>query len=633
MRTTAQRLWLSLFLVFALCLGFIPPKVVLAQPASVTVTDPKATVDKTASELTKNPQTNDLETKVSLTFSGTTEDVPSDVVFVLDKSGAADVLDEALAFLDELKQQADTKGVKARVGVVLFNRVGNIRLPLTDISTGYDEIKAAMQSSVHMGTNMHAGLLAGQQMLDEDTSIPNNHKHMVLISDGATYLYSKNNDYTTSYTRSFGDPKAQTNPATGNPFLNGSDKKGGIWEYQSREYNLNEAIKFSAASGNVTLLETYLNQKRLHDAEYEQYEYEYNASSAYLGIGRKTTPIEENAVANIDAAWIHAIDTFDKIAEKYRTHVFFKNVADFDGSTLLKYMTRNTGGLSQNFVQLERALSHSLSDGSFVTDVVGDDFDFVHDFSRVTVKVGNEELTGEKISDNKYGFGKRADGTYRYELTYSEADKTLKLDIHETITADKPATLSFYEKLKDPPVTPGTYTYDTNKSATLTVINSGGNSVGRYNFPKPQVTYVAVAQGTVTARYVDENGAEIDDSVTTTGDVDSPYTTQQKDIDGYTFKEMADDSAAANGTYIEGTLTVTYVYHKNPTPTPNKPDQPNKPNQPENPKKPSQPSPSKGRGVIPGMGDVGAAAATGAVALGGGLLILDLRRKLRNSHK
>ncbi len=104
MRTTAQRLWLSLFLVFALCLGFIPPKVVLAQPANVTVTDPKATVDKTASELTKNPQTNDLETKVSLTFSGTTEDVPSDVVFVLDKSGAADVLDEALAFLDELKQ-------------------------------------------------------------------------------------------------------------------------------------------------------------------------------------------------------------------------------------------------------------------------------------------------------------------------------------------------------------------------------------------------------------------------------------------------------------------------------------------------------------------------------------------------
>lgn len=624
MRANTRRLWLGLFLVFALCIGLIPPKVVLAASASATLTDPKVAVNKTASELTKNPQTNDLETKVSLTFSGNTENLPSDVVFVLDKSGAADVLDESLAFLDELKRQADTKGVKVRVGVVLFNRVGNIELPLTDISTGYDQIRAAMQKQVSMGTNMHAGLLAGQKLLDDDTEVPNNRKHMVLISDGATYLYSKNGDYTKGYTRSFGNPKAQTNPATGNPFPNGSDRKGGIWEYQSREYNLNEAIKFSAASGDATLLETYLNQKRQHDADYEQYEYEYNFSSAYLGIGRKTMPIEENAVANIDAAWIHAIDTFDEIAAKYHTYVFFKNVADFDGSTLLKYMTRNTGGLSQNFVQLQKALGHSLSDGSSVTDIVGDDFDFVNDFSRVTVKVGDEELTGEKISDNRYGFGKRADGSYRYELTYNAADKSLKLDIHESITSDKPVTLSFYEKLKNPPTTPGTYTFDTNESATLTVVDSGGNSGGTYNFPKPQVTYTAAKKGTVTARYVDENNTEIADSVTTTGDVDTAYTTQQKDVEGYTFKEMAGDSAAVNGTYIDGTLTVTYVYSKNPAPTPGKTDQPN------NPKKSSS---KKGRGVIPDMGDIGVAATSGIVALGGGLLLLDLRRKMKSSNK
>lgn len=55
MRANARRLWLSLFLVFALCLGLIPPKVALAGSASATLTDPKVTVNKTAGELTKNP--------------------------------------------------------------------------------------------------------------------------------------------------------------------------------------------------------------------------------------------------------------------------------------------------------------------------------------------------------------------------------------------------------------------------------------------------------------------------------------------------------------------------------------------------------------------------------------------------
>ena len=87
---------------------------------------------------------------------------------------------------------------------------------------------------------------------------------------------------------------------------------------------------------------------------------------------------------------------------------------------------------------------------------------------------------------------------------------------------------------------------------------------------------------------------------------------------------MAGDSAAVSGAYIDGTLTVTYVYSKNPSPTPGKTDQPN------NPKKSSS---TKGRGTVPDMGDIGVAATSGVVSFGGGLLLLDLRRKMKSSHK
>lgn len=44
--------------------------------------------------------------------------------------------------------------------MVLFNKIGNVQQPLTDVVTGYDDILDAMNSSVRSGTNMDAGLLA-----------------------------------------------------------------------------------------------------------------------------------------------------------------------------------------------------------------------------------------------------------------------------------------------------------------------------------------------------------------------------------------------------------------------------------------------------------------------------------------
>lgn len=123
---------------------------------------------KTATELDEN-----LETKVTMSFPGKREAEASDVVFVLDKSGASaqtDIYNQAKDFLGQISQKAKADGLDIKVGVVLFNKIGNVQQPLTDVVTGYDDILDAMNSSLHSGTNMDAGLLAAKSILDADTA-------------------------------------------------------------------------------------------------------------------------------------------------------------------------------------------------------------------------------------------------------------------------------------------------------------------------------------------------------------------------------------------------------------------------------------------------------------------------------
>lgn len=64
------------------------------------------------------------ETEITLTFPGKQDKLASDVVFVLDKSGAsaqADIYNQAKTFLAEVKTKAKEKGIPVKVGVVLFN--------------------------------------------------------------------------------------------------------------------------------------------------------------------------------------------------------------------------------------------------------------------------------------------------------------------------------------------------------------------------------------------------------------------------------------------------------------------------------------------------------------------------------
>ena len=469
---------------------------VITPPPQATAEDiPGATDQPTA--LTQNVKTatpldESLETKVTLSFPGQREAEPSDVVFVLDKSGASaqkDIYNQAKAFLEEINQKAQADGLNIKVGVVLFNKMGNVQLPLTDVATGYDDILNAMNSSLHSGTNMHAGLLAAKSILDADSAVKAENKHVILISDGATYLYCKNGNYTTPYSRSFGSVEG------------GRDMMGGIWEWQSREYHTNNAWKkfsdgsnfiFSQAMKSPEKLGEYLayyrDQYENSDKNWAQYDYEYTAQAATNPI-----PLDVTVPCNIDVAFWSTDDTFQSMVNAgYDMNVYYKNAADFDGRVFLQYLTRNSnnGQLDTNFDKLKAKLVDKIAAGSTVEDTIGANFDFVNDPVKISLTANGVKLSPEKIDATTYGFGKNNDGTYRFTLKYQAGEnEKLTLTLNEAAAPSRPVVLEYSELLVNKPTEPGTYTLKVNESAVLHPVDGNGVAGQAYEFPVPTVTY------------------------------------------------------------------------------------------------------------------------------------------------
>ena len=450
---------------------------------------------KTATELDEN-----LETKVTLSFPGKREAEPADVVFVLDKSGASaqkDIYNQAKAFLEEVKAKAQADGLDIKVGVVLFNKVGNIKQPLTDVVTGYDDILTAMNSSLSSGTNMDAGLLAAKSMLDADTAVKAENKHVILISDGATYLYCKNGDYTKPYTRSFGSVEG------------GRNMMGGVWEWQSREYHTNNAWKkfsdgsnfiFSQAMTSPKKLGEYLayyrDQYENSDKNWAQYDYEYTDAAAAIGTSNPI-PVDVNAPCSNDVAFWSTDDTFQSMVNAgYDMNVYYKNAADFDGQVFLKYLTRNSnsGQLDTDFNKLKAKLIDKIAAGSTVEDLIGNSFDFVNDASKISLNVAGEDLAPEKIDETTYGFGKRANGTYRFTLKYTAGEnEKLTFTLNEAAVPTKPVVLTYSEVLVNKPTEAGAHTLKVNESATLYPVDGNGATGTASVFPVPTVTYTVAA--------------------------------------------------------------------------------------------------------------------------------------------
>lgn len=438
---------------------------------------------KTATNLDEN-----FESDVTLSLPSAEAQLASDVVFVLDKSTSAELEDQALEMLKNLQAQIQETGAKVNVGVVIFNKEAH-KNGFFDLATEYDKIEAAIKTDISSGTNTHAGLLAGIDMLESDTSVSDDRKYLIFVSDGITYMY---NEEPTSIAIDNGDGNIFPGPEN--------------WDtkYGDREAPADWAEYLGT-------IETLIQQDGdLYDFPYDEKDtIDFkNGEHPYISNAEK-----KNHAISVDKALYLTYKTYSNAASKYHCYAM---PAESSASTAYpwatSFMNYLAGGKSVKFEQIQNDIYYLLDAGSTVVDVIGhtDDynFDFVNDAANLTMTVGGETLTTTKIDDTSYGFGElREDGTYSYVLTYyangSEdvKDEHFVWQINVPVSNFEPVTLTYTVKLTNPKTEPGTYgQYDqdgsqgydglyTNNSATLYPVDSNGTPGEPEDFLKPTVSY------------------------------------------------------------------------------------------------------------------------------------------------
>ena len=174
------------------------------------ITENGVHIDKGATDLVNDQTTVTLQ--IGADSSTSTTVIGADVVFVLDKSTSADVEAEAISMLNELKKEAADRNLQIQVGAVVFNRNAENDGYVVDLQELNDascaELEAMFKKELSSGTNLEAGIRKGISMLAEDKSIPDDHKHLVLVTDGITYIWGSEEPVKSVYSQRLYDKTA-----------------------------------------------------------------------------------------------------------------------------------------------------------------------------------------------------------------------------------------------------------------------------------------------------------------------------------------------------------------------------------------------------------------------------------------
>ena len=428
---------------------------------------------KTATAL----DTNTWTSNVTLSLPSAEEALASDVVFVLDKSTSAEKEEQALGMLTALKEQTAKTGAKVKVGVVIFNKQANVTAPLTDLATdsGYKTIEAAIKQGFSSGTNTHAGLLAGKQLLDEDTEVAANRKYLIFVSDGITYMYNAE-PTVTAWSFKADEWLCRAEPDNWKSKYDNNNPPDDWSEW------MNEIGKKVAAQGTA-------------------YEYPYG------GKATNCTPKDnyKNYANSIDKALYLTYQVYQEAKTMgYNCYaVANESSTDFHwGPAFMRYLAN---GQTVDFDKIQNDILYAVSAGSTVEDQMGDAFDFVPGSLKLTV--GGTELKS-KANGNMTYFGddveNLSENNCRFKVLYAPDTDAFVWTINENVSNFAPVQLTYTVKLTKPETDPGTYgTEDlkgeknvpadkalfTNKRAVLNAINSAGAQLKPLDFPKPSVSY------------------------------------------------------------------------------------------------------------------------------------------------
>lgn len=467
--------------------------------------------DVSKSKIATKLDTNTWTSNVTLSLPSAEEELVSDVVFVLDQSDCKDtVLADMRILLEKLNDDLTYTNASVNVGVVFFRGCAVTAYPLskyTGVSDPIFEAIAKANSEMKLkGTNLPAGLLEAQKMLSQSSTSPAR-QYMILVSDGATYLYTHDNDPATHFSRTSGYYSMD----------------GGLYEWQAKYdpdiYGKNSIPyalpKDFSHNGNATDWENFLSGIAASRDTFTKFDQEYvrtdEKPEARL---TKPDPIctadtVKDFIINVEESMYQATSTYKQIVASGVNCYAISTSTDMGVFTSFsKYLADLGKGSGMNFSSIKNDILYAVGAGSTVEDKIGDAFDFVPGSLKLTV--GGTELES-KAEGNVTYFGDRAENlneeNFRFKVQYAPDTETFVWTINENVSNFAPVQLTYTVKLTNPETAPGTYGVEdlngektlseeeaekalfTNAYAVLNAKNSAGAPVKAQEFPKPSVSY------------------------------------------------------------------------------------------------------------------------------------------------
>lgn len=468
--------------------------------------------DKTATELDNN-----FNSRVTLSLPSAEKELVSDVVFVLDKSSCEeDVTTEALAMLADLGASVKDTGASIKVGAVQFAGRAVVSCGLTElteeaIAEGGAIYSGLKDGKIKSGTNLQAGLLEAQKMLEADTDVEDSRKYVIVITDGLTRQFlAENGTLMAIYNgldadggRVWGSPSGW---CVANGFVDGVyGIPGGDWD------TYYEAVKANVAKDG----DTYA-----HDYDV------YGSTPAGENIPDSYVPQGETSLTHalcLDRAIYEADKVYSELeAANYHCYAVFADDSTTNelGKAFVEYLN---DGYVLDFDMIQNDIYYLLDAGSQVVDIVGqgkdnkgNDYNFdVANLDNMTITVGGVELNKVKIQSDEfpgsttYGFfeDEIADGNYDFVVTYypdgvADADGETRehfvWSINVPVGNFAPAQFSYDVHLTNPQKAKGEYKVETNVEAVLTPVDSNETVGSTETFPVPELTYEVKGGGSTT---------------------------------------------------------------------------------------------------------------------------------------
>ena len=492
-------------------LSFIPSTNVFAGETDDTDIAEQVSRSKTATELDCNN-----ESTVTLSLPSAEEQLTSDIVFVLDKSSCKkETAENAAVLLKDLYDQVANHGAKINVGVIIFGGDARVSYEMQEFPTTEEGLQAlttaltTKPSGIMSGTNMHGGLLAAKAMLEESTTAANR-KHVILVSDGLTRLFTGSDGKTKDiyYQYSYSDVLGQKEVGTGEGQLHPKNCVyfGMINEWVNVRTQSTNGANYVVPYGDWNTYFSKVEDWVAADGDTYAFNFEEYGNDPTEKVKDSATgdiiddnfkyighTDYENHAMSVDRAVYEGYYAFtDLVDAGYKCYTVLNGSTEF-GKAFMGAMNEYAGNGEVDFATIGQDILYAVGAGSVVEDKMGADFDFVEGSFELTV--GGVKLDSNTVGNVTY-FGENAsEENFRFKVEYDKDEDKFTWYINENVSNFAPVQLSYKVKLVNVKKEAGTYEVPTNEYAVLRVVDSEGQErEGLLEFPVPTVSYTVKAQ-------------------------------------------------------------------------------------------------------------------------------------------